>query len=109
MDKYDEQIKFLRQNPNHLWDQWQSAKGLFKFAGYMGGTLTDTEVMGFPMGCLTMIRGGNYYAYTKGKPDLQLTKDIQADERLPEFEANITVESLPVFAEWQREIDKLNE
>jgi hypothetical protein len=35
-----------------------------------------------------------------------LTKAIRADARIPEGPQWITVNDLPVFAEWQRRLDK---
>ncbi len=55
------------------------------------------------IGCLTMIRksGG---MIVQDRPDL--TKQIREDERIPKNCNEITKESLPVFAEWQRILDK---
>ena len=36
----------------------------------------------------------------------ELTKAIRKDPRIPKLPKNITVADLPVFAEWQRRLDK---
>jgi len=43
----------------------------------------------------------HYHAYTD-----DLTERIRADERIPDDPDRITVAHLPVFAEWQRILDK---
>lgn len=58
----------------------------------------DTDM---PCGCLTLVRCGSMDAQTP-----ELTDAIRADERLPLQVDDITREHLPVFAEWQRRIDK---
>jgi hypothetical protein len=51
-------------------------------------------------GCLTQVRTGDV-----GTPFNDLTEDIRLDERLPHVPEDITLESLPVFADWQRVVD----
>lgn len=50
--------------------------------------------------CLTMIRNG-----WQG-PTPELTTAIQSDDRLPCSPRQITPAHLPVFAEWQRRLDR---
>jgi hypothetical protein len=93
-DKYDLAIEFLTQNPDKIWDAWNhpavnEGGCLFMYAHHSTG-------------CLTQIRSAaEDYC---GSPLPQIA-EIIADERIPERSANITVESLPVFAEWQRKLD----
>lgn len=95
-DKYDKQIAYLTEHPEKIFLYWVGGKGLFAFAG----PISDPTI-----GCLTMIRGSGDVALTP-----ELTKAIQSDERIPYGEEGITIESLPVFAEWQRRLDAgLNE
>jgi hypothetical protein len=95
-DKYDEQIERLTKNPARIKDEWSDAIGIFDYAERSYGPWSDD------CGCLTMIRsGGGYRAQTE-----ELTKAIRADKRIPKRDADIKPEHLPVFAEWQRRIDK---
>lgn len=58
-------------------------------------------------GCLIQIRiDRGYNAVINGIIDRELTEEIRSDERIPAV-LNITKESLPVFAEWQRRIKAL--
>ena len=106
-DKYDEAVAYLTENPQHIRRDWcrggavqrlgadQTGVGplLFMYASE-GGELHNC-------GCLTMIRGSGEVAQTE-----ELTRQIREDERIPMCVDEITVESLPVFAEWQRRLDK---
>lgn len=98
MDIYDKQIGELTKSPHLIPIQWSNAKGIFAFVGY--GSLS---------GCLTMIRKTTECNACKERYiDEELTAQIRADERIPSGPGGITVESLPVFAEWRRKIDKLH-
>lgn len=106
-DGYDKQIEFLRENPLWIETDWQEAEGLFAFASQDGNALPvswarDKGITGSGAhcGCLTMIRNGRAAATE------DLTMRIRADERIPDDPADITVEHLEVFAEWQRILDK---
>jgi len=97
MDKYDEAIKYLTEHPDEIYEAWVNnrlhrAGCLFQFCG-------DGLQPG--VGCPTMVRGGRYHAATP-----ELTAAIRADDRLPDFSDVITPATLPVFAEWQRRLDK---
>ena len=99
-DKYDVAIKYLTRRPNEISRAWNyitshPAGCLFQYAG---NEMDDCHV-----GCLTMIRTapGSYCAATP-----ELTKAIAADERIPLRSRDTKVEHLPVFAEWQRRLDK---
>lgn len=101
MDKYDAQIaelvkldgeKFRRR----IRREWAHSKGLFGYA-----VTNPYRLWADDTGCLTMIRNGDWRAETE-----ELTEAIRADERLPKTQQDITKEHLPVFAEWQRRLDK---
>jgi len=103
-DKYDKAVEYLTENPGEIVDVWGGvirgdATCLFSFVS-PDGSVAREPVNGELVGCLTMIKGGRYPAYTE-----KLTAEIRADDRIPET-GMVTVESLPIFAEWQRRIDK---
>lgn len=101
MDKYDKAIEYLTQNPDKIYINWMASLGeawcLFQSTG---NDLNE-------YGCLTQIRsvGVLYIA-----PTPELTKAIRADERIPFSPSvgnqTITLAHLPIFAEWQRRLDK---
>lgn len=100
-DKYDLAIEYLTEHPGEIDDawgepQWHEAGCLF---GYCAKTATD-EVDGLICGCLTQVKHENMPALTE-----ELTQAIRADTRIPRA-SDITVSHLPIFAEWQRRIDK---
>lgn len=107
MDKYDEEIEFLTKRPHFIVDHWANARPLFRIIG-------NTSVNS---GCPTMIRkcgmatilhsGNKLSAFIKGKLNEEITKGIMMDERLPGDPYGIEVKHLPVFAEWQRKVDEL--
>lgn len=99
MDKYDEEIERLTKNPEAIFDAWCEPTCLFEFVTPNGNKVIRPD--GNPCGCLTMVRQGDF-AWTD-----ELTAEIQADERLPKTGLMLTVEDLPVFAEWQRKLDKV--
>ena len=95
MDKYDQQIAELTENPEKILNHWMQPKGLFAYANDGKGYVNNT-------GCLTMIRYSSAYnAQTEN-----LTNAIRNDIRIPKDQMQITVDHLPVFAEWQRLLDK---
>lgn len=99
MDKYDEAVRFLTENPGSIERSWSSPHRTD------GGCLFDyasLDRQGDRYGCLTQIKRGSMEAW-----DPKLTEAIRADERIPLSPRDITIESLPAFAEWQRKIDQL--
>ena len=107
-ESYDDALAYLTAHPEKIRKAWDLPAGqggcLFAYA---------TKDGGFPcglVGCLTMIR---LYRNTQD-PNVsafgpEITQAIRDDERLPDRPADITVEHLPVFAEWQRRLDDLAE
>ena len=68
----------------------------------------EGSTLAYFIGCLTQIKASEYRAaFIKGKPNKALTREIRKDERIPKGVEGITKESLPVFAEWQRKIKKM--
>lgn len=107
MDKYDKQIAELMQYEGDEFrekvrDDWGACTPLFQpvYSNYTANV---------ECGCLTQIKDGSgfFKAFKNGNPDEQLTQEIINDVRIPRSPREITKESLPVFAEWQRKIDKL--
>ena len=111
-DKYDEAVAFLTENPDLIIDAWErdSLEGenarhqcLFDYViPSQHGTYrrSDNQLCG----CLTQIKGECAVGGVAWTDDL--TDAIQEDDRIPEHQTKVTVEDLPVFAEWQRRIDK---
>ena len=103
-DQYDDAIDYLTAHPHEIDEAWGSAGSpmpheascLFDYAG-RPGDVRD----GFQIGCLTQVRHGDSVAATQA-----LTDEIAADERIPADSEDITVYHLPVFAEWQRRLDR---
>jgi len=108
MDRYDLDIAKINRKVKAgadfnkvVSDHWIGASPLFLFVTPTGHTYDSERSDKLPCGCLTMIRRGHKYAWTD-----ELTKEIRSDERIPDADFDITPEHLPVFAEWQRRLDK---
>lgn len=93
-DKYDQAVKYLTTHPEKIYMQWIRGADLFQFAHRM-------PQAPYACGCITMIKGGGYHAQTP-----EITAAIKDDPRIPEDVDDITPENLPVFAEWQRRLDR---
>lgn len=97
-DKYDKAIDYLTENPDKIYSSWN-------FAGTnnqnpIASCLFDSVGPFLECGCLTQVKYDGAKAAS-----FSLARDIYNDNRIPKPD-NITVEDLPVFAEWQRRIDK---
>lgn len=112
MDRYDEAVAYFqgitnvvdfREAISHAWNWPSSVKGgcLFLFCTPDGMPRVKSGLDGTRCGCLTEVRAGFKIAWTT-----DLTNRIFADERIPNSAEDITPESLSVFAEWRRIIDK---
>lgn len=102
MDRYDQEVERLTRNPSKIEDSWSMSEPLFDFCTISRSGTTRPD--GRLCGCLTFVRknstfGG--YAWTD-----ELTDAIQNDARLPFNAEDIRPKHLPVFAEWQRRIDR---
>lgn len=102
MNKYDQQIAKLTENPNEIFSDWRYGVGLFNFLG------RHTEE--FNSGCLTQIRSDkeSHKVIINGEVNEELTNKIHNDERIPYHAETITVKDLPVFKEYQELFDKLD-
>lgn len=98
MDKYDAEIERLKNaTQDEIAESWNECEPLFKRCCRFGELRRDY----IPCGCLTQIRLGKHVAATDA-----LTLEIRADDRIPREPHLITPAHLPIFAEWQRRIDK---
>lgn len=90
-------LEYLTNNPDSIRRHWEGARPLFAFVGPWSHEYS---------GCLTLIRDNPNMckAVIKGVIDEKLTEEIASDDRIPTSVADITVEHLPVFAEWQNRI-----
>lgn len=108
MDKYDKAIELLKQAEDFgkaVSSAWFAARAdhptgcLFQFC--CPPEEHGDNPQGYAVGCLTMIKNSScYHAWTE-----ELTQRIRNDPRLPSDRHEITLDQLPVFAEWQREMD----
>lgn len=94
-DIYDEAVEYLTKHPEKIEEAWNYTDAR------VGGILF--EYTGPGCGCLTQVKTGS--ELFKG-PTPELEEAIRADPRIPLGVDSITVESLPVFAEWRRRLDK---
>ena len=104
-DGYDDAVEYLTAHPEEIHIAWAAhsnypAGALFRFASRSGG---GERVERGVCGCLTMIRGGGG-RWIAATPELDLA--IRQDERIPMDGAEITPDHLPIFAGWQRRIDR---
>lgn len=101
-DKYDEAIEYLTAHPEHIQQAWMNPcdreRGgcLFQFVAENGEYGTGW------CGCLLTVA-----ALAQPACSEFLTEAIRADERIPIRQDRITVEHLPIFADWQRRIDAI--
>lgn len=104
MDKYDEAVEYLRENPELIYDRWNYP---MREHGVLFGYVSPKRDEMYPdpgskiCGCLTQVKAHVHDAYTA-----TLTEAIRQDARIPEDAADLTEDHLEVFAEWQRRIDR---
>ena len=110
MDKYDEAIAYFTKYPEEIGEAWAVGHKhhcLFQMTcGHvcrMDDDEDEDECYPAQCGCLTMVRENN--GYWKAPTD-ELTDEISRDQRIPRKREDIRVSDLPVFAEWQRRLDK---
>jgi len=123
-DVYDEAIEYLTAHPEDIYDAWASP-GAYEgrggeLFGFVAPQWDDSHysvkdrngVRVGTCGCLQQIREakGEGFDGTSGHAVMsywnRLWDAIASDRRIPSDASDITVEDLPVFAEWQREIDE---
>ena len=123
-DKYDLAIDYLTENPEDIYDAWASPGAYEGRGGELFGfvapqwddsnySVKDRDgIRVGTCGCLQQIREakGEGYDGKSGHAVMsywnRLWDAIASDRRIPSDASDITVENLPVFAEWQREIDQ---
>lgn len=97
MDRYDQEIERVSRglsegrNPLSFWTFGEQHSPLFD------GCSVDRR----SCFCLTAVRNIGVGAETR-----ELSDAIRSDKRIPDDERLIRSEHLPVFAEWQRRLDK---
>jgi len=126
-DKYDHAIDYLIAHPEDIHDAWASP-GAYEgrggeLFGFVAPVWSDSSATAYgkdgvrvgTCGCLQQIRAakvddGMTARSAEGSQVMsywnRLWDAIASDRRLPSDATDITVEDLPVFAEWQREIDQ---
>lgn len=99
-DKYDEEIEYLKANPDEINDHWSCGKPLFQYVT-LDGSGKDGS------GCLTWVKRQSHYKEVNIDIEVnkQIRDEILADDRIPKNENDITIDHLEVFAEWQRKLD----
>lgn len=122
MDNYDAAIAYLTEHPDEICVAWNNPHDnpggclfLHTHEGYAGDSQKNHGGKYVACGCLTQIRMDrettlkpeiDYYNVPYVAPTVELTKLIAADERIPDNVYDIMIKDLPVFAEWQRRLDK---
>lgn len=97
-DRYDDAIEYLNEHPSEIRSAWHSPS--LHQAGCLFDYIVDCAAP-VACGCLTQIRSGKLPAATP-----ELTVAILADDRIPKDISDVTLDHLPVFAEWQRRADR---
>lgn len=101
MDFYDTEIERITRSSKPLNEFWletsdrQARSPLFAY-------VTPDRRCSLEGGCLTQIKAGLTGACTPA-----LARAIRKDQRLPKSGFLIELKHLPVFAQWQRRIDKM--
>lgn len=110
LDIYDREIARLTQEPELIRESWNTAEPLFRYIFNTSRRFSVDPNNAVPQllncGCLTMYRTGFYRPEqlpTKLQP---VAREIASDERIPRSEFDIQPHHLPVFAEWQRRLDR---
>jgi hypothetical protein len=109
MDVYDKAMKYLKDNPSKISEIWDDPKSHFSGVLFQAvtpdGTAQENEY-GELCGDICEIQSLEASAWTR-----KLEQEILGDFRIPKLFAShgwkpkITVDMLPIFAEWQRKID----
>jgi hypothetical protein len=106
-DKYDDAVERLTEHPEEILEVWSDPHlfpdgCLFQFVN-PSGKRDPWGGVGQECGCLTLIRQSpeKWKACTP-----ELTARVLGDKRIPKNPQNIKPHHLPVFARWQRRLDK---
>ena len=124
-DKYDDAMEYLIEHPEDIYEAWSTPGDMEGRGGELFGFVapqwddasssvynTDGVYAG-TCGCLQQIRKEKVQGGTGKSGTMcmshwpRLWENIARDVRIPSEADEIGVEDLPVFAEWQREIDAL--
>lgn len=112
-DKYDLAVEYLTAHPKEIEKSWRlnGTKYHYLFRHIANRSFNHWQDVPSECGCLTLIRcAGDKYALDKdGAVDLKLSDAIKCDTRIPKRAGLIDINLLPLFAEWQRRIDKYYE
>jgi len=95
----------FKQKVSEAWLLEENHSPLFD----MLGRRWEEDETGISAGCLTQIKmfPRRRAAFVNGKVHTEFTQKIKEDSRIPDSAVFITKESLPVFAEYQREYQAL--
>jgi hypothetical protein len=112
-DIYDLEIERLTADPGQIRNAWLFGTPLFKFVTLDGSNVITSasgkKLVDFSIGCLITIRheSGDRAVIHPSIND-QLTDLIKGDNRIPDVDVTmLSVEHLPLFAAWQRKIDRI--
>jgi len=109
MDLYDKAISYLHDNPDKVQEVWDDPKSHFSgilFQSVTPSGYSEENSDGLFCGDICEIRSFLAHAWTE-----TLEEQINADPRIPKLYANndflpkMSIDTLKVFAEWQRKID----
>ncbi len=100
-DAYDQAVQWLRRRPTKIARSWNLETPARILFGYVNKSRGSTY-RGKLCGCLTQVKSNQYEAQTK-----RLTNAIRVDPDVPSDPFDIRPRHLPVFAKWQRKIDKI--
>jgi hypothetical protein len=109
MDSYDKAIEYLKNNPSQIIDVWDDPKSHFSGVLFQSVTpdgMGQTNSYGEFCGDICEVHSNLASAWTD-----ELAEELLEDFRIPEifashdYKPRISIELLPLFAEWQRKID----
>ncbi len=105
-DKYDLAIEYLTEHPEEIKFAWvypnyNHCGCLFQFMVVPRDGRKDG------CGCATQIRSLHGSVIINNQIDEQLTDELIEDETIPLDPSDITIESLPHFAKWQRRLGEI--